>query len=166
MFQAVAFGTIELDWNIQSCSFHVLVRHIYMNSLVWEIAWVGLEKPLTSYCVCACMWADIISSGVNDISFSHSTDSWVESLLRNHRFKQNDLLFYEYWQTYTSAFLRQHKQSLIETVYIVPSYSWNTKINSTFIRWTLLLHVFYSYQVTFIKTGTPPDAGFSVQFVF
>lgn len=57
---------------------------------------MGLEKALTSYCVCVCMWADIINTGVNDISFSRSTDSWVESLLRNRRFKQNNLLFYEY----------------------------------------------------------------------
>lgn len=104
--------------------------------------------------------ADIINTGVNYISFSHSTVSWVEFLLQNHRFKQNDLLFYQYWQIYTSAFLRQHNQSLIETVYIISSYTWNTKINSIFIRWILLLHVFHSYQVTFIKTGTPPDAGF------
>lgn len=48
--------------------------------------------------------------------------------------------------------------SLSLTLYIVSSYSWNTEVNSTFIRQTLLLHLFHAYQVTFIKTGTLPEA--------
>lgn len=97
-----------------------------MNSLVWELASVRLEKALTSYCVCVCMWADIINTGVNDNFFSHSTGSWIESLLsesllRNHRFKQNDLLdflCYEYWQIIHLSF-PEAAQCLVETIYSI-----------------------------------------------
>lgn len=134
VFQAVAFATQNLAITSKIAAF-MYQSDICMNSLVWELASVRLEKALTSYCVCVCMWADIINTGVNDNFFSHSTGSWIESLLsesllRNHRFKQNDLLdllCYEYWQIYTSAFLRQH--SVLWRLYILYSYSQNTEIN-------------------------------------
>lgn len=128
-----------------------------MNSLVWEIAWVGLERALTSHCVCVCMWTDIINTGVNDI-FSVITLTAGLNLCLEIIGLSKTISCFMNTDKYTPQLSWGSTSSLSLTLYIVSFYSWNTEVNSTFIRQTLLLHLFHPYQVTFIKTGTLPEA--------
>lgn len=116
----------NLPWpwvGLSKYSVHAVVRHTHIKLLPREIAKVGLEKACFSWYTNCILCLGLRGGGHYQYwcqwhFFSHSTDSWIESLLRNHGFKENDLLFYQYWPIYTSTFLREHKQYLTETLYV------------------------------------------------